>query len=283
MWKIIKNVFKIVLLCVFSFICIVFLDLILLRFTNGSIFKISQLLRSACLCILCLLSIYGTCLVFYKSKIIYKIVVLVLVLSSILLFFLYLFNNSDFLSRFKSVNDLREYIKSFNNAPLIYVIIQFFQVVMLPIPSIIITGAGVLLFGPLKCAVLSCIGVILGSISSFFIGRILGYRFISWFFGKELVDKWLNKIESKSKIFLIIAFIFPFFPDDTLCALAGVTKIKVFEFLVIVFFTRIISIFISCFTLNNNVIPLNSWWGILIIILFLTAMFFLIKKFIKNT
>ena len=283
MGKTINNILKVIILIAFGLLCVILLDLTLLPFSHGFIFENRRIFRSFILCALTLICVYGVCLIFYNSKVIYKILVLALILLNLFLIFFYLLKNTTLFSQFSSVADLREYIKAFKNAPIIYVIIQFFQVVLLPIPSIVVTGAGVILFGPLKCAVLSSFGIILGSIVSFVIGKSLGYKFVTWFLGKDLIDKWLDKIQDKTKLILTFSFLFPFFPDDTLCLLAGVTRIKLREFLPIVFFTRIIAIFISCFTLSNKLIPLNSWWGILILSIILIIGFLTSKYLIKNT
>ena len=91
-------------------------------------------------------------------------------------------------------------------AVVIFIVINFLQVVILPIPGIIAVGTGVALFGAFKCAVFSLIGILIGSIVAFYIGRILGYKVVSWLVGKETIDKWLNNIKNKSGgIFILTA------------------------------------------------------------------------------
>ncbi|MBR2871034.1 MAG: TVP38/TMEM64 family protein, partial [Clostridia bacterium] len=143
-----------------------------------------------------------------------------------------------------SIDDLRDYVSSFGNfAVIIFILLQFLQVVLLPIPSFITVGAGVLLFGPLKCAIFSCIGIILGSIVSYFIGRIFGYRVAKWLVGENELKRGLQIVKGKDKVVLTFMFLFPLFPDDVLCFVAGITTISPTFFIIMIFITRIISIF----------------------------------------
>ena len=164
---------------------------------------------------------------------------------------------------------MRAYIESFGSwAVVLFILLQFLQVVLLPIPGFITVGAGVLLSGALKGAIYSCIGIILGSIVGFLIGRVFGYKVAKWLVGKEGLDKGLKTIKGKDKVVLTFMFLFPFFPDDILCFVAGLTTVKVKFFLVMIVITRVISIFVSSFSMNNNIIPYDTWWGILLWILF---------------
>lgn len=276
-------VLKVLFICLCGFSCVVFCDLCLDVFNYGYVNKFRNMIRALVLCAVCFICTYGICQIFQKSKLIYKIFVIIIVFLSLIFIGFYFFKSSELFEKINSVEDLRAYIDGFyKNASLIYIIIQFLQVVVLPLPSIIVTGAGVLLFGPFKCALLSCVGIICGSITSFFIGRIFGYKFVRWFLGNDNVEKWLSRIEGKDKILLAFMFLFPFFPDDMLCMLSGITKIKVKDFIIIVFITRIVSITISCFSLNNDIIPLNTWWGILLTLLFfvfaIIIFYFILKK-----
>lgn len=276
-------VLRVLFICLCGFSCVVFCDLCLDVFNQDYINKFRNIIRAFVLCAVCFLCTYGICQIFQQSKLIYKLLVIIIVFLSLALIGFYFFKSSELFKKIKTVEDLRVFINGFyKNASLIYIIIQFLQVVVLPLPSIIVTGAGVLLFGPFKCAILSCIGIICGSVVSFFFGRIFGYKFVRWFLGKDNVEKWLSRIEGKDKILLSFMFLFPFFPDDMLCMLSGVTGIKVKDFMIIVFFTRIISITVSCYSLNNDIIPLNTWWGILLVVLFFVLATFVFCFILKK-
>ena len=121
-----------------------------------------------------------------------------------------------------------------------------------------------MLFGPFWGGVYSAIGIIVGSLVAYFIGRIFGYKVAKWLVGKENLDKGLKLIKGKDKVILTFMFLFPFFPDDILCFVAGITTINPSFFIIMIFITRIISIFSSTYSMNNNFIPYNTWWGILI-------------------
>ena len=59
-------------------------------------------------------------------------------------------------------------------------------------------------------------------------------------------------------------FLFPFFPDDLLCFVAGITSVSSKFFIAMIIVTRIVSVFVSSYSVNNSLIPYNTWWGILL-------------------
>lgn len=218
-----------------------------------------------------------------NNKLVYKLFYSLVVLLAILLFLLYVLKITGLLNKFSSVENFRQFIASFGYwAVLIFIIFQFLQVVVLPIPGIISVGAGVLLFGPLLSAIYSCIGIIIGSLLAFYIGRRFGDKGVSILIGKNNLEKGLKLIEGKDKFIFTFMFLFPFFPDDLLCFLAGVTNINKKFFVIMIVFTRFISIFTSAFSLNNNLLPYNTWWGILIWIIIFTILILISFLIIKH-
>ncbi len=200
-----------------------------------------------------------------KSIFVLKLFILTITIIGLAVAVFYFFNNSVLSQKIKSVDDFRDYISSFGAyAVLLFIIIQFLQVVVLPIPAFITVGAGVLLFGAFKGAVFSCIGIISGSIVAFFIGRIFGVKVAEWLVGKNNLKKGLKIIKGKDRIVLTFMFLFPFFPDDILCFVAGITTVTKKFFIIMIVITRIISIFASSYSMNNSIIPYDTWWGILL-------------------
>ena len=279
----IKSVLQMVLIALLGCFCIVFAVLYIETFNNGFWFDYSIPVTAIIVSIISTVTIL-TIVFFAKSKgFVYKlffITIILIFLTTTSLYFLKLYG---FLDKIDSVGKFREYINSFGSyAVILFILIQFLQVVILPIPSFITVGAGVLLFGPLKGAFFSCVGIILGSILAYYVGKFFGIKVVEWLVGVDNLKKWLKFINGKDKIVLTFMFLFPFFPDDVLCFVAGITTISPIFFVVMIIITRIITIFISSYSLNNSIIPYNTWWGVLLWLIFfiLTAAFtiFIYKK-----
>ncbi len=154
---------------------------------------------------------------------------------------------------------------------LIFFLIQFAQVLFAPIPSMATTLVGVAIYGPLVASLVSIVGVLLGSFLAFFLGRVFGRKIVEWIAGVEQTKKYCDILNKKGKYLLILMFLFPVFPDDILCLVAGVTSMSFRFFFFASLFTRPIGIFVTAYFGSGQLIPYSGWglyvWPILIILL----------------
>ena len=138
-----------------------------------------------------------------------------------------------------SLDSLRAYIADFTPySHLLFFLIQFLSVVLAPIPSNITAAAGGLLFGTWPAFLLTFGAVVAGSLLTFSLARALGRDFADRLVSRKLSEKYQDVLRAKAPVFLVLAFLFPFFPDDMLCILAGLTDISFCRFPVIVLLTR---------------------------------------------
>ena len=194
-----------------------------------------------------------------RNKLIQRVIfsVLILVFSLTLIFLI--FKRLGLLEL--SQEEIQIYLQSKGAlAPLIFILITFLQVTFIPIPSTITVLVGNYLFGFWISYLYSFIGMMIGSIFAFYLGRWFGKKFIYWLVSDKLmVDKYLNKIKNKGNVLLFFMFIFPFFPDDLLCSVAGVLPISGLSFIIMQVFTRGITILTTLFMLSGDVIPFDGW------------------------
>lgn len=185
------------------------------------------------------------------------------------------------LSHFASLEDARMWFDSFGAwAWIVFFLIQIAQVVILPIPAQITTIAGVLIFGAWKTFVISAVAIISGSLICFAIGRHLGVKVAYKIASKETVDKYRNLLTKKGKILLPVMFLFPAFPDDLLCFIAGTTKMTWKYFICITLLTRLIAVACICWFGSGELIPFHGW-GIPVWIVIGIAMIFILYFLFK--
>ena len=152
------------------------------------------------------------------------------------LYFLYA---TGFFQAAASIDGMRGYIQGF--APyshLIFFVLQLLSVIVAPIPSNISAAAGGVLFGTWVSFALTISAVLLGSAIVFLLARSLGKPFADRFVGEKVSEKYLELIRTKRDVFLSLVFLFPFFPDDLICILAGLTDIGFGRFFIIAALTR---------------------------------------------
>lgn len=193
----------------------------------------------------------------------YRLTVCIMVFMGICAAVFFTLCATGLLGKINSVEALRQYIqKAGKLAALIFIIFSFLQVVLLPVPGSVAVAAGTAMFGPFKCSVYSFIGIVLGSLTAFAVGRLVGYKAVCWIVGQDSLDKWLEKLKGKDYLILSLMFLLPMFPDDILCFIAGLSSMTWPYFIVMIVATRAISVFTTAYSFE--LIPFTTWWGILI-------------------
>lgn len=148
---------------------------------------------------------------------------------------------------FKDLNALRGLVgDSIILGPVIFIFIQILQVVIPIIPGGISTAAGVLIFGPYAGFIYNYVGICIGSIIIFLLGRRYGKPFILSMISDKTYNKyigWLDNQNRFEKLFALAIFL-PVAPDDALCLMAGLTNISVKRFTLIILIAKPLSIFL---------------------------------------
>ena len=101
---------------------------------------------------------------------------------------------------------------------------QFIQVLIAPIPPITPVASG-LLYGPWYGMIFSVAGASLGSILAIILSRKYGRPLVERFVRKSIIERFDSFTEKTGYTPFIVLFIFPGFPDDALCFIAGLTKL----------------------------------------------------------
>lgn len=219
------------------------------------------------LCALCGICVW---LVIAGKDTLVKTFLSVYILLLFCLILIYIFQRTGFFEVVGSAESLQAYIERAGAwMPIVYILLQYLQVVLLPIPSVVSTVAGVALFGPFWTMIYSLLGIVPASATAFFIGRKFGNKAVAWIIGEETLNKWQKKLKGKDNLLLTMMFILPVFPDDVLCFIAGLSSMSTKYFLIMILISRILAVAGTCYSFEF--IPLNTWWGLLIWGIFLAA------------
>ena len=141
---------------------------------------------------------------------------------------------SGLLEEINSVEDLRALIgRAGPMAGVACFLLQMMTVIVAPIPSNVTMMAGALALGFWPAMILGVLAVICGSVIVFLAARALGRNAVRRFLDRGVMERYLPVIEEKQDMFLFLTMLFPFFPDDALCILAGLTTISLRRFVLI--------------------------------------------------
>lgn len=256
--KIIKYVLNLIILVSYTF----------LLFTNNAFSNIAKISIISSEAIIFILMLLFKKLNYNKLS---RFLYVLFVLEYIIVLGYYILNLCDFFNVFNSVTSFKNYIlDSRGKGIVVYILIQAMQVVFLPIPAAVICIAGSLIYGPFLGGLYCSIGVLIGSIISFIIGKTFGHRIVEWIVGVDNCNKYTEIIRNKGGFFLVIAFLLPMFPDDILCLIAGITNMTMNNFLWITVITRPIGVICMSYFGSGYIIPFNGWgvyaWGIILVV-----------------
>lgn len=118
-------------------------------------------------------------------------------------------------------------------APLLYMAIQIFQIVVFVVPGEVVQIAGGYLFGIWPNTLYSVVGIAIGSAIDFFLARLLGVPFVNAIVAPEKVEGVRKLLVTRSsKLVFFLLFVIPGVPKDVLCYVAGLTPLR-FRFFIL--------------------------------------------------
>lgn len=161
---------------------------------------------------------------------------------------------------FLSVETLQRFIVGFGIwGPIVFVLLQIIQVIVPIVPGAISCVAGILIFGNMMGFVYNYIGICIGSIIVFFLSRRYGGYFVIKAIGQKKYDKFIKYIDDDNKFSTVFSYaiFFPVAPDDILCYIAGLSKMKLKKFVTIILLGKPASI--AIYSMGLTVILQNIY------------------------
>jgi uncharacterized membrane protein YdjX (TVP38/TMEM64 family) len=118
-------------------------------------------------------------------------------------------------------------------APVFFILLQALQVIASPIPGEATGFLGGYLFGVWGGFIYSTIGLTLGSIGAFAIGRWLGAHFVRKVVSKDTWDRLGFIVEAEGAILCFIVYLIPGLPKDIVCYLFGISPMPLWVFMLV--------------------------------------------------
>ena len=118
-------------------------------------------------------------------------------------------------------------------APVIFIGLQALQVIVAPIPGELTGILGGYLFGQWVGLLYSTIGLALGSVAAFAVGRWLGARYVQKLVSPHIWRKMGFIVEAEGAILCLIIFLIPGLPKDMACFLFGLSPMSFWIFAVV--------------------------------------------------
>ena len=118
-------------------------------------------------------------------------------------------------------------------APVIFIGMQALQVIIAPIPGEVTGILGGYLFGEWMGLFYSTIGLTVGSLAAFTVGRWLGAHYVQRFVSPDIWRKLGFIVEAEGAIICFVIFLIPGLPKDMTCYLFGLSPMPFWVFAVV--------------------------------------------------
>ena len=144
---------------------------------------------------------------------------------------------------------------------IIYILIQVVITTLMtfvPATTFTFTLLATGLFGPVIGFIVSAIGCFLSSMLMFFIGDKLGEPFVDWLIGKDIRIKTQERVSGRATVLVPFMLACPFFPDDAICMVSGLTKMKYWYFAICALLCRTIGVGVTAF-LGGDILNYSSF------------------------
>jgi uncharacterized membrane protein YdjX (TVP38/TMEM64 family) len=133
---------------------------------------------------------------------------------------------------------------------------------------------------------ISYISVVISSLVMYLLGRFGGYKLTERLLGKEECEKAVSLLGAKSVVYFPLMMLFPVFPDDALCLVAGMTKMKYWYLIIVSLTYHALELGLFCFfggeLINWSQLSFIDWFMFINIILIDIILLFTLEKKIKK-
>jgi len=135
----------------------------------------------------------------------------------------------------KNPQEVRDYVQGFGAfGPLIIILLIIMEVIIAPIPGVIIAIGSGYAFGALKGTLYSYIGNIIGTSIAFALSRHFGRPLVKKLVKEEKLNYYDRFFREKGVYGLWFVYIFPLFPTDIISFVTGLSSLRFRRFIKIV-------------------------------------------------
>ena len=149
--------------------------------------------------------------------------------------------------------------------PVAIILLEVIQALLAPIPGQAIEAASGYLYGPWLGALYPLIGMAVGSFTTFSLARWFGRPLVLRLIGKQSMDRMDDLVRRGGALFFFLIWLLPFAPDDLACMAAGLTPMRVRQFVLLMLVGRMPGILVSVWVGANLARIQPVWWVVLLI------------------
>lgn len=185
---------------------------------------------------------------------------------------------------FSNPQEIRAYISSFGIwAPVIFIGLYVFQIIVAPIPGTLMNFSGGLLFGWWTGVFYSWISCVAGAAISITVMRAFGRSLMRIFISDEKLDKFNKYVRSRGWVYLFLLYVVPNPIGDTVNYMAALSDIKLWKLLAMVAIGRVPSLIVGSWLGKQSLHFQTVHWillGVAAVLLF--AGVYLVHKPLEN-
>ena len=122
--------------------------------------------------------------------------------------------------------------------PAVIVAAEIAQVLAAPVPGQVVGLVAGYLYGPLWGTLLCMLGLAMGTLLAAWLGRRLGRPLVERLAGPALLARVDGYVERRGALALFLIFLLPFLPDDLCCFIAGLTRLRLSEIVILAIIGR---------------------------------------------
>jgi uncharacterized membrane protein YdjX (TVP38/TMEM64 family) len=161
---------------------------------------------------------------------------------------------------------LIDFVNSFGKlGPVIFIVLQIFQVLFAPIPGEVTGFLGGFLYGNFFGLLYSTIGLGVGSWLAFILSRWAGQPMVEWIVSPKVLLRFDYLMARRGTWIAFVLFLIPGFPKDYLCYILGLSHMDLKTFLIISTIGRILGT--AMLTFQGHLVRQGSYYTLAVVVL----------------